>query len=171
MTDDLSSTLISELTAGPGDAVAREAAVALGAPPSNPFDAVPELDAYYIDYSDADVLRIYMVSAGRLVRHEHARDGGYLTTLVGLDRVRRVFEEGRSAGLQVGIELEADQSSLRLVPEPVRAADGSPDPGGAVSGAFDGVVVHAGWVLLAADPAVRERLAAFSAQLRLLLAV
>lgn len=168
MTEDRSGALIAELANIPGDLVAQETAVALGAPPQNPLSAVPEVDAYYIDYSSDDVLRIYAVSAGRLLRHEHTRDRGYLTTVIALDRVRRVFEEGNAAILSLGIELEADQSTIRLVPVTPPALDGTPTTDAPT--VFEGVVVHAGWVITATDPAVRPRLAEFGAQLRFLLA-
>jgi hypothetical protein len=158
--------LIEELVPAMGEAVARSALVALGASPDSSVEfrdliaTAPELDAHFIEYGE-DVLTMYLLSCGRAIRHELTREGAHLSVVVGVDRIRRVFEQFAGGELTVGVELDADRRSFEITTVKME--------GGESVGT--GSETNVGWVLTTSDPGVRTRLMVFAAALRLALAV
>jgi hypothetical protein len=158
--------LIEELVPAMGESVARSALVALGAAPdaSIAFDellaSAPDLDAHFIEYGD-DVLTMYLLSCGRAIRHELTREGAHLTVVVGVDRIRRVFEQFAGGELTVGVELDADRRSFEF--------SSVKNPAG--EHVSVGSETNVGWVLASSDPGVRARLMVFASALRLALVV
>lgn len=158
------SALIEELLKGPGEVVARSVATALGsiADASVAVEEItlPPVDAYYVDYSQENVLTIYLLSSGRAIRHELTREGAHLTVAIGVDRIRRAFESFNEGTLTVGLELDADRTALDM--RLSETDDGK---------FYTGNLTSAGWVIITSDPAVQARVAPFAAALRLALAV
>jgi hypothetical protein len=151
--------LHAELVQLGSETVLRSAAAALGVPGGDaaPIDPAgwPAVTGHLLDWSDPEVMTLYLLSAGRFIRHQLARNGMLLTVALPLSRVRRVVEERGAQGATVAIELDADRSTFEF--------NGAFAEGQVVA---TGAQTASGYVIGASDEAGVARLAAFAAVLR-----
>lgn len=161
--------LIDELQAKGGDALVDAVAHAIGPVTRNKADTFRTVRAYYIDYSNTDILAVYLVSAGRMIRFEQSTDGtANLTACVPMSRVARISQQATPTKTSVVIELDADRTSLMGIAQrrPVEGADGD-----AAIHMLEANLLPSAWVIEVADPAQTKRLTSFAAHARAALAL
>lgn len=145
-----------------GDEGLTEGVVSAIGPVANKAEVFRTVVCHYVDYSDPSVLTVYLVSAGRAIRHQWAPEGATaLTTCLPLDRVARISEQRETERATVIIETDADRVTLTGMAQ-TRPATG--EDGSVV--VVSGNLFPAGWVIEVSDPRARARLAAFTARLR-----
>jgi hypothetical protein len=145
-----------------GDPVLTDGVVSAIGPVANKAEVFRTVVCHYVDYNDPSVLTVYLVSAGRVIRHQWAPEGPTaLTTCLSMERVARVSEQRDGDRSTVIVETDADRVTLTGMAQ-TRPASG--EDGNVV--VVSGNLFPAGWVIEAQDPKARARLAAFTSRLR-----
>lgn len=159
--------LFTELSQLNSDPVLRTTSAALGVvvPDGQAVEvgSWPEVHGHYAELVD-EVLTIYVLTEGRLVRHQLTRGGQTLTVAVAMSRVRRVLEERIANRVTVVIELDADRVTIELLPGAVDPSTPG-DPGRTTGGALSGALTSSGYVMAGEDDNA-ARLASFAIALR-----
>lgn len=143
--EDVNVQLYAYLLTNANANIARQVARAVGDPIGGDDELEPAsllpVDCYWIDWTHPEVLTIYVVSCARLIRHEVAKDGHRLSTVVPLSRVRRVAEEHTGAAVSCAIELDADQARFNLEGAIAIGENGIQQQ------ALSGTLINSGWLL------------------------
>jgi hypothetical protein len=166
---DPRAQLTEELISKTSAAVVTAVGAALGVNVTSPSDAtrtaaeLPTVDGFFISYG-TEILAVYALSSGRLIRYELSRDGRYLSVCIPLSRVARIAETNENERLSVLVELDADRRSLTVTGSLTTAAGTGVEGAGQRLNA-EAVMLSSAFMLEvpASDAA---RLAAFAQQLR-----
>lgn len=119
---------------------------------------------YYLDHTNPDVLAVYVISVGRLIRYEHATTGVSLTSCLPVSRVARISQQTEAGRTTVVIETDADRITLSGTSQQVPGSDGP------TTTLITANLFPSAWVIEATDPRQQKRLASFAARARAVLA-